>query len=386
MYTAERPRLRPVILFLVIVGWLLVGCAGQVTNTSWPGLATDGTNVYVAYGPRVLAYNVAERQLDWSFPTETARAQFFAAPSLHDNRVVFGDYGAAGGFFSPGIVVSVYALENRGEGEPVLLWTEGGVARDRIIAPALQVDDRIFIGTADNYLLALDAQTGDVQWEFETGHSIWAQPAYKDGTLFIASLDKTVYALTADTGQELWRATLGGAIAGQPITDTDLVYVASFDRKLHALDISTGQERWTAEASDWIWGSPALADGVVYFADARGNVYAVSAETGEQLWSQSLQEAVQTSPVVADDKVYIASQGQVTEAANEEARQGSLFALSTADGQQLWKESTPAPLYTTPVVVEDAVVVVLQSDAALLIGFDRESGARLWDFLLPSNS
>ncbi len=380
MYAAKRPLRRPVIFLLIIASYLFVACGVQTANTNWPGLSTDGEKVYVAYGPEVVAYDVESQSKTWSFPAETnPTLQFFAAPSVQDGRIILGDFGASGGMLSPGVVVTLYALNDTDQGVPGSIWTNGELVSDRVVAPPLQVGDQLFVGTANNFIMSIDATTGAKQWEFEVGHSIWGQPAYKEGVLYLSSLDKSIYALEAETGQELWQTELSGALASSPVVNTDLVYVASFDNQLHALDIQTGQEKWAASAQDWIWDAPAFADGVVYFVDIQGNVYAVDGASGDQIWSQQLNLPVQTSPVVVGETVYIAS-GDDLDAENP---QGALTALNVADGKQQWQKTAPGPLFTTPVVVGDSIIVALQSDQDLLIAFDLETGGQNWDYLPP---
>jgi len=376
--SVKRPFLRSFIFILIIISALLAGCTGQVANESWPGLSADGETVYVAYGPGVLAYNVEAQQSLWTFPAEPGGALlFFASPSVAGGRVVIGDYGASQGFLSPGIVAKVYALEGGQQGAPELLWSDD-VARDRIVAPPLQVDDRVFVGTADNMVLALNAETGAELWRFSTGHSIWAQATYHEGVLYVASLDRHLYALDAESGTELWRAQLSGALSGKPMIDNGLIYVSSFDHQLHALDPESGQELWTADAADWIWSAPAVADGVLYFADSRGNVYAVEADSRRELWRAQAAGSVLTSPVFANGIVYVASEG------DSEAEQGVLTAYDAGSGQELWQQTTPAPLYTTPVIVNDEIIVALQSESTLLMAFELESGSQRWSFAPPA--
>ena len=380
MYAAKRPLRRPAIFLLIIASYLLVACGTTGTNTNWPGLSTDGEKVYVAYGPGVIAYDPETQSQTWSFPAEANRAlQFFAAPSVQDGRIIIGDFGASGGMLSPGVVVTLYALNDTGQGSPGSLWKNDKLVSDRVVAPPLQVGDQLFVGTANNFLIAIDAASGEKQWEFEAGHSIWGQPAFKDGILYVASLDRTVYALEAKTGQEVWRTALGGALASSPVVNTNLVYVASFDNKLHALDIKTGKEKWSAPAQDWIWDSPAFADEIVYYADIKGNVFAVDGITGEQLWSQQINHPIQTSPVIVGNTVYIAAEGDI----EAEEPRGTLTALAADTGQELWQKTAPGPLYTTPVIVGDSIVVTLQSEAALLIGFDLETGVQQWVYTPP---
>lgn len=383
MYFKRRSLRRPALITFIIVALFLAACGAGTTNQSWPGLSTDGEKVYLANGSTVSAYFVDSQALAWSFPAEpNASLLYYSAPSIEGERVVFGDYGAAGGFFSPSVTVSVYAVEDTDTGStPPTLWTNGQEANDKIVAPPLQVGDNLYIGTADNFVVALDATSGESQWVFETGHSIWGQPAYKDGVLFVSSMDRSIYALDAASGEELWHTSFAGAIASGPVLNEDLIYVSEFDNQVHALDIHTGEERWAAPAENWVWGSPGYDEGVVYYADIDGNVFAVDAVSGEALWQQKTPGAVQTSPVVAGDIVYVASEGE-----SSEIPVGALRAFAKDDGRELWTSPTPAPLFTTPVVVDDAIIVALQSEEAILIAFDRQTGGRLWSIAPPVKS
>lgn len=380
MYIVKRPLLRS--LFLLIVASFLFGaCSTPLPSGNWPGLSTDGQNVYVAYGSRVLAYNVETKSQVWQFPAEVTKAQFFAAPSVTDGRIILGDFGAAGGAFSPSHIVTIYALPNSTSNAPTPLWTNNTVAHDRILAAPLQVGDQVFIGTADDHLLALNAQTGELLWDFATEHSIWAQPTYSDGTLFVASLDKNVYALDAESGNLKWKTTLGGALASPAVVGSSLVYISGFDRQIHALDIADGQEKWTASSDDWSWSAPILDGDTLYFTDVKGNVYAISATDGRQKWKANVGSVIIAQPVVNDGTVYIAAEGDKTVT----PVLGTLTALSTEDGSQKWQKTTPASVYSTPVVVGDTLVIALSSQTELLVGYHLADGEQAWMLAPPAN-
>jgi len=367
-------------LVLVAGVLLLSACGGRITNTNWAGLSTDGELVYLAFGPQVLAFDPETRSHNWVFPSDSGAVQFYSAPSAEENRVVFGDYGRQGGFFSPRITTSVYALENVPSGVPTELWINSEAITDKVVAPPLQVGEQVYVGTADNHMLSLNVADGSLNWDFETGHAIWGQPAYRDGILYVASMDRSVYALDAATGQEIWQTELGGALPSGPVLGDDLLFVSSFDGHVHALDIGSGDVAWSAPAADWVWGAPALANGTVFFSDIRGNLHAADAETGQDLWAKATSTRVQSTPVVVGDTIYIASQ------TTDDPPAGALTAYSTADGNQLWSQRTATPLSTTPVVVGDAIVVGTQDTAALLIGFDLATGQELWRYALPESA
>lgn len=385
MYAAKRPRLQPVILVLIVASFLLAACGAQLADQNWPGMSASDDVAYVAYGQGVVAVNISERQPLWSFPEEEAPGlNFFAAPSIGAEQIVLGDYGESGGFFSPVATVTIYALENSGASaeQPAQLWTRDDVATDRIIASPTQTASQLFVGTADNRLLALDADNGELQWEFETGHSIWAKPVYHEGVLYVASLDNVLYALRADSGDEVWRMELGGSIASSPTLVDGVLYVPSFDRMIHALDAADGEELWNAPAEDWVWGSPAVGNGAVYYGDVAGKFYAVDARTGESLWTRSVQGAIQSSPLYVDGVLYVGS-GDVE--GEEEERAGQVLALNADDGSEVWRRQTPAPVFTSPVTVGNHLVVAFLDEAVLqLLVYEIDSGNLTWEYSPPS--
>lgn len=383
----KRPFSRPIVIILIALSIFIAGCGAQVASQNWPGIASNGDQVYVAYGVGVASVDIAARQLEWTFPDELSQALlFFARPSLSDERIILGDFGAAGGMFSPQATITIYALgatDNAGA-PPAVLWSRDDIATDRIIAPALQTDGQVFVGTADNHLYALDADSGELQWEFPTEHSIWAQPVYGDGSVYVASLDNSVYALNPDNGELQWQTMLGGSIASHPVLSDGRLFVPSFDRQLHALDAQTGDEVWAADAENWVWGSPALGDDLVFFGDIDGNIFAVSAATGEAQWSASATGAIQSSLLYNDGVVFVTS-GQTE--GDEADRIGEVMALDARDGSVLWQRETDAPIFSGPILSGDSIVVVfLDGQAPILNVLDREDGALTWEFTLPTES
>ena len=396
MFIAKRPYSRLTILLLLLATLVLTSCGAPLAE-NWPRMSTDVQNFYVVYGPGIFGIEAESQDLLWNYQSENASLFFYAPPSVQNGRAIVGDFGAAQGFFSPQTIVSVYGLDVSGNAAEVL-WSRDDLAKDRIVAGPLQIDGVAYVATSDNLLLALDAETGDELWRFAADFSIWAQPTYHEGALYIASLDRHLYKINAADGSELWAVELSGAMSAQPVVNPDenLVYAASYDREVHALDMDTGAEVWSVPATDWVWSAPALADGTLYFGDSSGNVFAVNAADGEILWQSGvhamnvvegvvqnppleIKGAIQASPVVQDDVVYFASLG------NEESEEGLLVALRATTGEELWQTTTPAPLFSDPVIVGDVIVVAMQSEVGVLQGYDLETGQQEWTYQPPES-
>ncbi len=339
----------------------MVGCGVQVGADNWAGMSSDGDIVYLAWGNEVTAIDIDSQRRVWSFPPDSGAVKFFAAPSFGDGSLLLADYGESKGLFSPGVNTSVYAI-NPDNG--TLIWRSQEVASDRIIASPLAADGQIFVGTAENTVIALDGN-GNTQWTQETEHAVWGQPSYEDGVVVVASMDKHVYAFDASSGDQLWREPVSGAAASKPVIDNGRVYVGSFDAKLHALDLQTGKELWTADANDWIWNAPVINDGNIYFADASGGVYAVDADDGGLVWEQQFDEAdaIEAAVVVDGGMVYVPV---VRGVSTDDEQAGRIVALAADNGVQQWEVPLAGPSFTTPVIADGKLVVAQQNKEVAL--------------------
>jgi outer membrane protein assembly factor BamB len=55
------------------------------------------------------------------------------------------------------------------------------------------VGNRLFVGSSDHRLYALDTATGQKRWEFDTGADVTASPAVAGGRLVIGTGDGVIY-------------------------------------------------------------------------------------------------------------------------------------------------------------------------------------------------
>ena len=188
---------------------------------------------------------------------------------------------------------------------------EGKELPGRVLASPLLGEELVYVG-AERTLLALDRDSHQLRWSFETGQSIWSQPLLLDGMLLFTSLDHNLYALDPQDGAEIWRLDLGGAAPVAPVVYEGQLYTGSFSRKIFKI---SGQGRILAEFSteDWVWGAPAIVDGVLYAADLGGNVYAleIREESFRLLWQSEVSErAIRATPVASGEYVIVAGRDQ----------------------------------------------------------------------------
>lgn len=234
-------------------------------------------------------------------------------------------------------------------------------------APAV-VDGTVYVGSSDHGVYAVDAETGTVQWRFETGSFVEAPPTVVNETVYVGSVDDSVYALDASDGSLRWSFETGSDVQNAPAVDEGTVYVGSNDHVFYALDAADGTERWRFIADDGISASPTVADGTVFFGTAFDDkhVYALDKTTGEKRWSFETGHIVQSSPAVADGNVFVGS------------NDGTLYCLDGESGSEVWKFAASAEVYASPAVTENAVYA--SDGSGTVYALDREEGTELWNF------
>ena len=105
-------------------------------------------------------------------------------------------------------------------------------------------------------------------------------------SVYVGGIDNFVHAVDSETGTSKWEWETGGFPDDPDDPDVDsspavsrrdgTVYVGSFDNRLHAIDGSTGQVKWSYRTNDDVISSPAVArDGkTVYIPSTSGVVLA----------------------------------------------------------------------------------------------------------------
>ncbi len=96
-------------------------------------------------------------------------------------------------------------------------------------------DDTLYVGS-DNKLVAVDLQSYQKRWEFETEGAVISSPALVDTTIYVGSEDGRLYAVDATTGEKLWDVLTGGKITSSPAVADGTVYISSHDGNLYAIE------------------------------------------------------------------------------------------------------------------------------------------------------
>jgi outer membrane protein assembly factor BamB len=383
--SACRPTLRvrrwlPVLL-IVVVPVLVAGC-GRNVPPYWPGLSVGPERVYVAEtSGQVFALDPSTGNALWSYP-KTAQSggglfsacsartpsdgPFFAAPTPGSELVYLSSAGEpTASLFRPSVNTSgLRALNTLG----VLQWEFKGTDARSVASPTL-TDNTVYMSSSDHSVYAIDTETHDARWAFETGNYVWARPVVSSGVVYVASMDHRLYAVDAGTGDEMWRFDQStSALPSAPALADGTLYVGSLGGSLYAVDAANGSLQWQVQVDGGLWATPRVEGSVLYFGTLSGFVYARDARDGSPIWEHSVGGEVRGTPAYVDGVVYIGSEN------------GQLYALSVADGAEqtspLGQTLANASIFTSPIYDGQRLYVVATN--AEVYALDLSRNAVLW--------
>jgi outer membrane protein assembly factor BamB len=206
---------------------------------------------------------------------------------------------------------------------------------DRFGSDVSVAGGRLYLGTHDGRVLALDPAQGARVWEFAAGDSVLAAPAVAAGRVYFGSFDGHVYALDAATGKLAWKHHTRAPVVSTPAVDGDRVVVGSRSYDLVGLDAGSGEPVWTRYFwSSWVESSASIRDGVAYVGSSdAADVSAYDVKTGRRLWETDVYGWAWGQPAVTAERVYVGAASQVDYLAGH---RGGVFALERAGGRLVW--------------------------------------------------
>jgi outer membrane protein assembly factor BamB len=265
---------------------------------------------------QIVGVRLVDGHVDWVTPASggvdsTAR---FDAP--HNQVYLGADDG------------SFYAVDpNTGR----VRWTyraKGAIEREPEIA-----GDNVYVATAADRVVALDAASGKWRWQYERetpdGFTIhgYGAPRVRGNQVIVGFADGNLVSLQAATGEITWARSLAAVseqfvdVDSTPVFKGDAIYAASYSGGVYGLDGKDGAVRWRLGTEGA--GPLSLLGGRLYFVAPREGLHAITTD-GQILWRQGLADAGDLTAPIALGRYLIFS-----------GSRGGLFVVDAANGDLL---------------------------------------------------
>lgn len=199
-------------------------------------------------------------------------------------------------------------------------------------------------------------------WSRDIGHGVdhyysRLHPAVAYDKVYVANRQGNVFALEEDSGDIVWQRNF-----------------ATFQDEGFFSGLSS---LWSSGISAKISGGLTVVFDTVYFGTEDGYVYALDAQSGETKWQVDLRGEVIAAPAV-ESGVVVVNTGS-----------GSLIALSTNDGSELWRSESEVP----PLSLR-GISTPLASNGGAIVGTPTgklqvnilESGLMAWEQVIAAPS
>ena len=197
-----------------------------------------------------------------------------------------------------------------------------------------------FDGIDQQFLTALDINTGDTVWRTERStdyedldengrperdgdlRKAYSTPGVidVDGRAQVISVgSRAAFGYDAETGREIWTVRHADFNASSPpcfFSGMVLLHTGSRTRNLIAIrldettlgDVTESHEVWNRDQGNSQMSSPVLKDGLVFMLTDNGVALCVNAATGERVNRVRLGSVFVSSPIVANDYLYACSE------------------------------------------------------------------------------
>jgi outer membrane protein assembly factor BamB len=239
---------------------------------------------------------------------------------------------------------------------------------------------KVFVATMDefshrsNYIVAYQAETGELLWKYQTASSIKNSICVEKDLVLATDEEGVAYAIDANTGtlkwkKELGRNYLGACISGNLVNDG--VLYTGFGNYLSALTVADGSLLW--KNSGWGGGegttsTHSLAGKTLITGSNWQALYGHDLQTGKKKWEVS-EEGIRfrsATSVFVDDTLFVVGEKTIVK-------------MNPNDGKiyKSYPGNYGLQSATTPLITN--TMILLGTAANGLVAYDRMSMKELWN-------
>ncbi|MCY4025356.1 MAG: PQQ-binding-like beta-propeller repeat protein [Acidobacteria bacterium] len=184
-----------------------------------------------ATGELLWEFDCNPEDSEWILGGRGTRNNILSTPVIYDDKVYIGvgqdpEHGEAPGHF--------WVIDATGSGDVTdthAVWHRGGEDFYRTMSTAAIADGVLYIPSLSGFLHALDPQTGEEFWTYDTFAAVWGSPFVADGKVFLGDEDGDVVVLRAGKEMEvIGEYNLGAAVYCTPVAKDGVLYILTRNR------------------------------------------------------------------------------------------------------------------------------------------------------------
>lgn len=273
------------------------------------------------------------------------------------------------------------------------LWDFNVGDIDALAEPVLS-EDKVFQGTTEGYLYALNLEGGRggprVAWSYKTAGAVNSSVALNKARVYVGSNGGSVYCIDEKTGEMVWETKVKEVEKRArkhfttPTIQNGHLYVGSANKRFYCLNLIDGKIIWEYKADDWIRSRPVVTPQGIMFASVSGKLYCID-KKGKLKWRKT----VSTHPIYADlvgsgDKILITNSNLslcVFDLDGKEIWQKSILkAFTNEKGERIFTDQLCGGTYYQSKPTAAKGKIYFGNPAGFLFALDAETGKEIWKF------
>jgi len=261
-----------------------------------------------------------------------------------------------------------------------ILWNSD-FALQEITGVSISVDGgKIYAGSKDHNVYAIDASDGSVLWQYLAEHEIAGSPAIdENGNIYVGSKDDYLYCLNPN-GTLKWKFQLENDAINSPVISPLNVVIVPTVSRLYAFSFE-GVSLWKDNLgvdgltySGWYAGPAISSDGTIYHP-GNSTLYAINPD-GSLRWSLYIDAIGSSTPTIGDNGIIYIPSGHGTGS-------NSLTAVNP-NGTKAWSFTLQdMPYLSNPATGSDGTIY-LGCDDSYLYAINSD-GTLKWRYLMNSS-
>ena len=261
--------------------------------------------------------------------------------------------------------------------------------------------------TLDGKVYSIDLETGDLNWEFQTGISIEASPSlqrrshltsvtlmvaftawtktavrfgaktwsapimgaanfYNDHVVF-GTDDANLYCLNCEDGEEVWKFAAADQIQCSITINDDTAFVAGCDGHFRLIDLDDGTERGSVPMGSPTGCTPAVSSGLAVVGTEQAEFVCIDLNATKLKWGFADEDGaspIRGAAAIKDKQVIFGS------------RNRQVYSVNLDTGKQDWTVTLKGRIDGSPVVVGDRIFVGASDGRLYALSLD---GDILWE-------
>ena len=283
---------------------------------------------------------------------------------LQDPAFLTGGVGVSNGMVLVGTTLGEVVALNASNGTEI--WRSQ--VSSEVLAPPGGNGDIVAVQTGDGKLFALEHDSGEVRWIYDTQMPILtlrgtSTPILMDDVVYAGFATGMVVAVDISSGAPIWEQRImlpeGTSelqrmvdVDGTPLVDQIFVYAVAYQGKLKALRRRDGAILWETDMSSYL--DLAEGYGQIYVVNEDDEIFALGQGDAEVAWEQSILKHRQLgSPLAFGNYVVVGDDD------------GYLHVFAQSDGRMIARRKVSRTRLSGRILHKDGLIYILSNNGVL---------------------